>query len=57
MWTLLIVMVSTVGIQHPIQLHGPPTYTDLATCRQAGADVVNWLTQDYVQVTYQCQEG
>lgn len=58
MWVLLIVMVSTIGVQHPVKFGGPPApaYPSRAACEQAGDHVVEWLTQDHVVVSYQCKE-
>lgn len=54
MWTLIITLTSTVGIQAPIKLSGPPDYTSYGECAEYGERVVNWLTQDMMKAVYVC---
>jgi len=57
MWILIITMVSTVGISNPIVLSGPPNYETVEQCRQAGKEVINWLTQDFIRVSIECVQA
>lgn len=56
MFILTIVLSTTIGISHPVVLTGKPYYPSLSECQQAGDQVVNWLTQDFVTVQYICEE-
>ena len=55
MYILVITLISTIGVSHPVILKGEKnpyeTYND---CVIAGEHVKEWLTQDFVKATYDC---
>lgn len=54
MFTLTIVLYTTIGIFHPVILTGKPEYMTREICEKAGEQVVNWLAQDFMQVKFEC---
>ena len=56
MWTLTIVLYTTIGIFHPVILTGKPDYMIEETCIKAGEQVKQWLTQDCMEVAYSCTQ-
>lgn len=56
MYLLIITLMTTVGIPHPVVLHGnTPLYESYGECQKAGEQVQDWLTQDFVKVHYECR--
>lgn len=58
MYILIITLYSVVGISHPVVLKGdhPTRYPSYGDCFKAGEQVVDWLTQDFIRVKFDCQE-
>lgn len=58
MYILVITLVSTIGVYHPIVLKGDPpqTYPSYGECMEAGEKVIDWLTQDHMKVVVACEE-
>lgn len=54
MWILTITLLSTIGIQEPIQFVATK-YDSLGSCTQAGQMTVNWLTQEFIQAVWVCK--
>lgn len=56
MYLLIITLMTTVGISHPVVLYGnTPLYESYGECQKAGEQVQDWLTQDFVKVLYDCR--
>lgn len=60
MYILIITLVSTIGVYHPIVLKGDPpqaqVYPSYGECMEAGEQVSDWLTQDHMKVVVACEE-
>ena len=59
MYILIITLYSTIGVYHPVVLHNDPVkdhqYSSYGDCQRAGKQVQDWLTQDFMQVQYECR--
>lgn len=58
MYILLVVLYATVGPPYEVVLKGdnPRPYPSYQECVKAGIQVTDWLTQDFMQVKYECKE-
>lgn len=57
MYLLIITLYATIGAPYEVTLKGDtPLYPTRQECEKAGEHVVNWLTQDFIHVKYECQE-
>lgn len=54
-WFLFLTLHFTVGILEPVYLYGTKPMT-LERCNEAGKESAEWLTQDFVTVTWECRE-
>lgn len=55
MFVLTITLYTLIGISHSIVLRGEPYYQTLGEYQKAGQQVANWLTQDFIKVSYICE--
>jgi len=53
-YLLIIILHYTVGITEPVVLNGKEPLA-LETCKDQGIKAANWLTQDFVRVTWECR--
>lgn len=52
-YTLWILIMFSFGDPDAVILKGT-TQLDLEACKQQGDQTVNWLTQDFIKVVYEC---
>lgn len=57
MYILVVTLISTIGVYHPITLKGDPPvpYNSYGECVEAGEKVTDWLEQDHMKVIVECQ--
>lgn len=54
-YILVVILHYTVGIGEPVVLKDERQHLDLDTCKDQGIKAANWLTQDWVRVTWECR--